>query len=136
MAVAIPDAFKDLIDRPIVVALVTVMPDGQPQATPVWIDRQGDILRVNTARGRQKDRNMQRDAKVTVLSIDPNNPYRWLEVRGTIIDESEQTGVEVINALSAKYRDEPDYYARNPAQRGRETRVTYLIEPTKVTTSG
>jgi len=136
MAVAIPDEYKDLLVRPVVVTLVTVMPDGQPQATPVWIDTQGEYLRVNTARGRQKDRNMQRDAKVTVLAIDPENPYHWLEVRGKIVDESEATGVEVINALSAKYRNEPDYYARNPAQRGKETRVTYLIEPTKVTTSG
>ena len=135
MPVAIPEEFKDLLERPIVVALVTVMPDGQPQATPIWTDMKDGNLRVNTARGRQKDRNMKRDAKVTILSIDPDDPYRWLEVRGKIIDESEATGLEVINALSAKYRDEPDYYARNPSRRGKETRVTYLVEPTKVTTS-
>ena len=135
MAVRIPEAMLDLFVRPVVVSLVTVMPDGQPQATPVWIDYDGTNLRINTARGRQKDKNMQRDAKVTVLAIDPENPYRWIEVRGRIIDESEATGLEVINALSAKYRDEPDYYKRNEAQRGKETRVTYLIEPTKITKS-
>lgn len=132
----IPDSHKDLLTRPVVVALVTVMPDGQPQATPVWCDMEGDYVRINTAKGRQKDRNMQRDAKVTVLAIDPDNPYRWLEVRGVIDRSSEENGVEVINALSALYRDEPDYYKRNPAQRDRETRVTYYIKPTTVNTSG
>lgn len=135
MAVAIPEKFLDLFVKPVVVALVTVMPDGQPQATPVWTDYVDGYIRINTARGRQKDKNMQRDAKVTVLAIDPENPYRWIEVRGRIADESEATGLEVINALSAKYRGEPDYYKRNEGMRGKETRVTYLVEPTKITHS-
>lgn len=135
MAVAIPEKFLDLFVKPVVVALVTVMPDGQPQATPVWTDYVDGYIRINTARGRQKDKNMQRDAKVTVLAIDPENPYRWIEVRGRIADESEATGLEVINALSAKYRNEPDYYKRNEGMRGKETRVTYLVEPTKITHS-
>lgn len=135
MAVAIPEKFLDLFVKPVVVALVTVMPDGQPQATPVWTDYVDGYIRINTARGRQKDKNMQRDAKVTVLAIDPENPYRWVEVRGKIVDESEATGLEVINALSAKYRNEPDYYKRNEGMRGKETRVTYLVEPTKITHS-
>lgn len=135
MAVAIPEAFLDLFVRPVVVTLVTVMPDGQPQATPIWTDYVDGYLRINTARGRQKDRNMQRDAKVTILALDPEDPYRWIEVRGRIADESEATGLEVINALSAKYRDEPDYYKRNEPMRGREMRVTYLMEPTKITSS-
>jgi PPOX class probable F420-dependent enzyme len=135
MAVAIPEEFLDLFVRPVVVALVTVMPDGQPQATPIWTDYVDGFLRINTARGRQKDRNMKRNAKVTILAVDPDDPYRWIEVRGRITDESEATGLEVINALSAKYRNEPDYYKRNEAKRGKETRVTYLMEPTKITSS-
>ncbi|MEP7292338.1 MAG: PPOX class F420-dependent oxidoreductase [Chloroflexota bacterium] len=136
MAVAIPEKFRDLFEKPIVVALVTVMPDGQPQATPVWAIYDGTYVIVNTARGRQKDKNMQRDAKVTVLVIDPANPYHWVEVRGRIADESEETGLEVINALSAKYRGEPDYYKRNETMRGKETRVTYKIEPLNITPKG
>src|SRR5688500_481695 len=135
MAVAITEEFLDLFVRPVVVTLVTVMPDGQPQATPIWTDYVDGYLRINTARGRQKDRNMKRDAKVTILAIDPEDPYHWIEVRGRITDESEATGLEVINALSAKYRDEPDYYKRNEPKRGKETRVTYLMEPTKITSS-
>src|SRR5215207_6615314 len=116
MAVTIPKEFLDLFVRPVVVSLVTVMPDGQPQATPIWTDYVDGFLRINTARGRQKDRNMKRDAKVTILAVDPDDPYRWIEVRGRITDESEATGLEVINALSAKYRNESDYYKRNEAK--------------------
>ncbi len=134
MAVPIPADFKDLLDRPIVVTLVTVMPDGQPQATPVWVDYDGTHVRVNTARGRQKDRNMKLGAKVTVLSIDPDDPYRWLEVRGKIVEETEVGALEHINSLSAKYRNEPDYFKRNEAMRGKQQRVTYKIEPLKVNT--
>ena len=134
MAVTIPAEFKDLLDRPIVVTLVTVMPDGQPQATPVWVDYDGTHVRVNSARGRQKDRNMKVGAKVTVLSIDPDDPYRWMEVRGQIVEETEVGALEHINSLSAKYRNEPDYFKRNEAMRGKQQRVTYKIEPLKVNT--
>ena len=134
MAVPIPAEFKDLLDRPIVVTLVTVMPDGQPQATPVWVDYDGTHVRVNTARGRQKDKNMKVGAKVTVLSIDPDDPYRWLEVRGQIVEETEVGALEHINSLTLKYRNEPDYFKRNEAMRGKQQRVTYKIEPTRVNT--
>jgi PPOX class probable F420-dependent enzyme len=135
MAVPIPENFRDLLDEPVVVALVTIMEDGQPQATPVWVDYDGTYVRVNTARGRQKDKNMRPDAKVTVLAIDPKNPYRWLEVRGRIAEETEEGALEHINSLSLKYRGEPDYYAPNPSMRGKQQRVTYKIEPLRVNIS-
>lgn len=135
MAVAIPDEFRDLLDNPVVVALVTIMPDGQPQATPVWVDYDGTYVRINTARGRQKDKNMGKDAKVTVLAVDPKDSHRWLEVRGRIAEETEVGALEHINSLSNKYRGQPDYYANNPSMRGKQQRVTYKIEPTHVNTS-
>ena len=136
MAVPIPDNFRDLFEKPVYVALVTVMPSGQPQATVVWVDYDGANLLVNTARGRQKDRNMKPGARVTVLAIDPQNPFRWIEVRGRVIEETEQGALEHINKLSLKYRGEPDYYARSPERRGKETRVIYRIEPRKVNPYG
>ena len=135
MAVLIPDAFRDLLDEPVVVALVTVMEDGQPQATPVWADYDGTYVRVNTARGRQKDKNMHKNSKVTVLAIDPQNTGRWMEIRGRIAEETEEGALEHINALSEKYDGEPDFYAKNPAMRGKQQRVTYKIEPLRVNTS-
>ena len=135
MAAAIPDAFRDLLDRPIVVTLVTVMPDGQPQATPVWCDYDGQYVRVNTARGRQKDKNMKPGAKVTVLAIDPENTGRWIEIRGRIAVETEQGAVEHINSLSALYDGRPDFFADKPERRHTEQRVTYKIEPLRVNVS-
>jgi PPOX class probable F420-dependent enzyme len=136
MSEQIPNDFRDLLDRPIVVALVTLMPDNQPQATPVWCSYDGEHVLVNTARNRQKDRNMSERPQVTVLSIDPENPYRWLEVRGVVDEITENGAVDHINQLSAKYRNQPDYYANNPAQKERETRVMYKIRPVRVVTSG
>lgn len=132
MAVPIPDAFRDLLDDPVVVALVTVMQDGQPQATPVWVDYDGTYARINTARGRQKDKNMRKNSKVTILAIDPKNPQRWMEIRGRIAEETEDGALEHINALSEKYDGEPDFYANNPSMRGKQQRVTYKIEPLRV----
>ncbi len=139
MAVPIPENFRDLFreDKPVFVTLVTVMPSGQPQATPVWIDYDGQYVLVNTARGRQKDKNMQRNAKMTVLAVDPANPYRWIEVRGKIADITEQGALEHINKLAGKYRNgNTDYYAPYPERRHTEQRVIYKIEPTKINTSG
>jgi PPOX class probable F420-dependent enzyme len=133
MGVPIPEKFRDLFERPVVVSLVTVMPNGQPQATPVWVDYDGTHVIINTARGRQKDKNMHKNAKVTVLAIDPDDPYRWVEVRGRIVEEDEESGLAVINALSKKYRGVEDYYSSNPSRRGQEQRVTYKIEPTHIT---
>ena len=135
MAVPIPDVFRDLLDRPVVVGLVTVMPDGQPQATPVWVDYDGTYVRINTKRGRQKDKNMKLGAKVTVLAIDPDDVNRWLEVRGTVAIATEEGAVEHINALSLKYDGIADFFANKPERRNTEVRVTYKIEPTRVNVS-
>jgi PPOX class probable F420-dependent enzyme len=136
MATSIPNSHKDLLEKPVVVTLVTVMPDGQPQATPVWCDFDGKYVRINTARGRQKDKNLKERGCATILAVDPQNPYRWMEIRGRVAHETEENAVEHINALSAKYRGVSDYYAGNPSMRGKETRVTYVIEPTHVNAAG
>jgi PPOX class probable F420-dependent enzyme len=136
MAGEIPQQYLDLFERPVVVGLVTLMPSGQPQATPVWCSYDGTHVLVNTARGRQKDFNMQRDEKVTVLAIDPENPYRWMEVRGKVAEISEDGAVDHINALAKKYRGDDDYYARDPDLRSKETRVIYRITPVKVNARG
>ncbi len=128
----IPASHADLLERPVVVTLVTLMPDQQPQATPIWISYDGELLWVNTARGRQKDLNMTQRPKVTVLAVDPQNPYRYLEVRGEVVAVTEEGAVDHINSLSAKYRNQPDYYAGNPSMRGKETRVIFKVRPVRV----
>jgi PPOX class probable F420-dependent enzyme len=132
----IPNSHMDLLERPVVVSLATVNPGGQPQVTPVWIDYDGTHLRVNSARGRQKVENMEERPQVTVLAVDPDNPYRWLEVRGKVEEISEESGLDHINQLSKKYRGVEDYYSRNEPMRGKETRVTFKIRPTHINVFG
>ena len=136
MSVQVPDSYRDLLDEPVVVALVTVMPSGQPQATPVWCSYDGSHVWVNTARGRQKDRNMQRLERVTILAIDPKNPYRWMEIRGTVDEITEEGALEHINQLCKLYYGWDDFYLKMPHQRGKETRVIYKIKPTKINARG
>ena len=136
MAVQIPADYRDLLERPVFVTLVTVMPDGQPQATPVWCSADGDHVLINSARGRQKDRNMERDPRVTVVAIDPKNPYRWIEVRGKVVEITEEGAVEHINALCKLYTGIEDYYDFATGAKGKETRVMYRIEPQKINVGG
>jgi PPOX class probable F420-dependent enzyme len=133
--VKIPDSHKDLLERPIVVSLATVNPSGQPQVTPVWVDYDGTYVRVNSARGRQKVKNMEARPQVTILAVDPDNAYRWMEVRGRVEDVDEANGLDHINKLSKKYRGEEDYYQRTPQLRGTQTRVMFKIRPTHVVTN-
>jgi hypothetical protein len=77
--VSIPENFLDLFQKPIICSLATLMPDGQAQVTPVWCDYDGEYVRINTARGRQKDRNMTMQAKATVMLYDPERNLHWVE---------------------------------------------------------
>jgi PPOX class probable F420-dependent enzyme len=134
MATEIPASHKDLLDRPIVVTLATTMPDGTPQANPVWFDYVDGHIRINSARGRQKDANMEERPHVSVLSVDPDNPYRYLEVRGKIVEITEEGGVEHIELLSRRYTGNQYFTDKNP--QGSQVRVIYKIEPTRVLTRG
>ncbi len=131
MAVTIPDAYRDLLERAVVVTLVTLMPDGQPQASPVWFKYDGAHILISTARKRQKARNMAADPRTAVLFVDPDNAYRYLEVRGVVDEITEDGALDLINELAKKYRNVNEFYS-SAAQRERETRVTFKIRPTHV----
>lgn len=132
MSIEIPEKAKDLLDRPIVVTLATLMPDNTPQATPVWFSWDGEMIWINTARGRAKDDNMTDRPHVSVLSVDPENPYRYLEIRGDVAEITEEGGVDHINFLSGRYTGNSDYYKGDAARQASETRVIYKIKPTRV----
>lgn len=128
----IPEKFVDLLDEPVVVMLATVMPDGQPQVTPVWCDREGDVVWVNTAVGRQKDVNLRERPLATIAVTDPDNAYRWLEIRGRVVEMVEgQPAHDHINKLAQDYFGRPFTY-NNPG----EERVIFKIAPINVNTSG
>jgi PPOX class probable F420-dependent enzyme len=132
MAIEIPEGVQDLLDRPIVVTLVTLMTDNTPQATPVWFNWDGEYILVNTARGRAKDKNLSERRKATILSVDPSNPYRYLEIRGEVESMTEEGGVDHINFLSGRYTGNSDYYKGNTERMNGETRVIYKIKPIRV----
>jgi PPOX class probable F420-dependent enzyme len=131
MATTVPDAFKDLLQKKAFAHLATLMPDGSPQSTPVWFDVEGDLIRVNSARGRVKDRNMRRNPRVALSIIDPDNAYRYLGVRGRVVEVTEQGADAHIDALARKYIGK-DYPFRQPG----EVRVTYKIRPERVSSMG
>lgn len=132
MAGEIPAQFRDLLQKTIFADLATVMPDGSPQVTPVWFDVDGEYIRVNSAKGRRKDRNMRRDPRVALSLIDPGNPYRHLAVRGKVIEITEKGADAHIDALAKKYLGLDTYPNRQPG----EVRVIYRIKPLHVATMG
>lgn len=103
----IPNSYRDLIDGPYWAALTTVMPDGQPQTTPVWCNREGNCVLTNTMRGFRKEKNMRVNPHVTVLVYDPHDPLRNIEVRGLVVAMSEAGAVEHDDRLAELYLGKP-----------------------------
>ena len=131
--VAIPDQYLDLLQQKKALAnLATVMPDGSPQVTPVWFDYTGGLVRVNSAKGRVKSRNMSEGARVVVAIVDPENPYRYIQIRGRVARVTEQGASEHIDSLSKKYLGKDKYPFGQPG----EVRVTFEIEPTSTQVMG
>jgi PPOX class probable F420-dependent enzyme len=133
-AATIPDAFRPLLgdDVKAFANLATLLPDGSPQVTPVWFDAEDGAIRVNTAKGRWKDRNMRRDGRVAIAIMDPANPYRYLRIRGRVERVTEQGADVHIDRLAKKYLGADTYPFRQPG----EVRVIYVIRPERVTTMG
>src|SRR5271163_3664595 len=120
----IPDAYLDLLEKKVTFAnLATVLKDGSPQVTPVWFDYTGGKIRVNTALGRVKARNMKEGSKVALAIMDPDNAYRYIQVRGPVTRITEQGADAHIDSLAKKYMGLDQYPFRNPS----ETRVIYEI---------
>jgi len=132
MSQAIPEKYADLLEKPAFGNLGTLMKDGSPQVTPVWVDFDGKYVRINSAKGRVKDKNIRRDPRVSVSLQDPQNPYRYIEIRGRVVDITETGADDHINKLSQKYLGKPVYPFRQP----NEVRVVYKIEPEKVSSMG
>ncbi len=125
---AIPDKYKDLFEKKAFASLATVGADGTPPVTPVWVDYDGTHVRFNTAKGRVKQRNLDRNPKVALAIQDPENSYRYLQVRGRVAERTEAGAEAHINALAKKYLGQDRYPYRQPG----EVRVMYKIVPEHV----
>ena len=132
---SIPESFHDLFERETFAHFATMMPDGTPQVTPVWVDYDPDADRVlvNTARGRQKEQNASRNPKVGLSMVDPDDPYRFVSVRGEVDELTEDGAVEHINQLARRYMDVEEY----PGLEDEEgARVQIRIRPDDVAAGG
>jgi len=132
MASVIPDKYRDLFDKKVFAGLATLMPSGAPQVTPVWIDYDGENVIFNTAVGRQKDKNLQADGRVSLALTDPDNPYRYLEVRGKVVERTTDGADDHINKMAKKYLGQDVYPFRQPG----EVRVIYKIKPEHTSSMG
>jgi PPOX class probable F420-dependent enzyme len=126
----IPESHWDLLsnEKKAFVYLATLMKDGSPQVTPVWFDIEGDYFRINTAKGRIKDKNMSSRPQVALVIADPNDPYRYLQIRGKVVESTMDGAEDHIDALNMKYHGNPHYANHRPDK----PRVIYKILPEKV----
>jgi PPOX class probable F420-dependent enzyme len=120
-----------LAENPFVGIVTTLREDGSPHSTVVWVDVENGKVSFNTARGRVKPTNLERDPRASLLVVDPNNPFKWVAVSGPA-ELTEQGADAQIDKLAKKYLGKDEYPWRNPA----ETRVKVLIEPEKVDATG
>ncbi len=107
-AASIPEAFGDLIDGPFIATLTTIAPDGYPHTTPVWCNRDGEEVLINTMRGFRKEKHMRQNPKVTLLAYDLHNPMRNIEIRGIVVEMTEERAEEHLDRLTQLYMNKPD----------------------------
>lgn len=129
----IPEAFMDLLTVKHPLAnLATIQPDGSPQVTPVWFDYTNGVVRVNTAKGRVKARNLSEGSKVAMSIVDPDNDYRYIQIRGTVTKETTEGAKAHIDSLAKKYMGKDVY----PYHNDKDVRVIFEITPSAAQTMG
>lgn len=134
--VKIPEEFLDLLNGPRVAALTTIMPNGYPQTTVVWCNFDGTCVMVNTMRGFQKEKNMRANPRVTLLAYDPRDPLRFIEVRGKVVEMTENGAMEHLDGLSELYIGRKPYFGECVPVELREKEIPVLckILPTHIVT--
>ena len=128
MSVKLSDAVKKLFEEPNFPHLATIMPDGSPQVTPVWVEMDGENISVNTSEGRAKPRNVRRDPRVAISVHRQDNPYSSAFIRGRVVEVRTEGAEEQIHRLAKKYMGVDRYPALQPG----EQRLTFVIEPEHV----
>jgi PPOX class probable F420-dependent enzyme len=124
----LPESVRKLIDEPNFAHIATLMPDGSPQVTAVWVDYDGRHVLINTAEGRQKPRNLRRDDRVAISIVDQKNPYLWVTIRGRAVELTHEGADAHIDKMAKKYLGQDSYPFRTPS----EQRLIVKIEPDHV----
>ena len=132
MSEVIPARFLELFQKKSFGHLATLLPNGTPQTSPVWVDFDNTHVLVNSSRGRLKDKNMRQRPQVALSIQDPDDPYRYLEVRGRVVEITEQGADEHIDRMAKRYLGLDRYPYRQPG----EVRVIYKIKPDRTSAIG
>jgi len=128
----IPESYADLLDQPVLAHVATIGPDGEPQNNPVWFGTQDGNILFSQTTARQKYRNVQRDARVALSIVDPANPYRYLEIRGSVERIDPDPDKAFINSMAKKYLGQDVYPWNQPG----DERVVLVIHPDHTTQMG
>ena len=128
----IPKGYRDLLETTALIHVATIGPDGEPQSNPVWFDWDGEHVKFSQTKTRQKYRNVGRDPRIAVSIVDPENPYRYLEVRGKVTEIEEDPDLDFINAMSKKYLGMDEYPNHQPG----DERVVLYVKPEHTTQMG
>jgi PPOX class probable F420-dependent enzyme len=123
----IPTEYRDLFEKRSFAFVATLLPDGAPHVTPTWVDFDGEHVLVNTVRDNRKDKNVRTDPRLTLAIADPENPYRYLSIRGEVIERREDGAREHLDRLAERYTGEANY----PGPSGQQ-RVILVIRADKV----
>lgn len=128
----IPESHADILDKKAFASVATIGPNGEPQNNPVWFGWDGSKIRFSQTTTRQKYRNMQGDRRVALSILDPDDPYRYIEVRGVVVDVEDDPDLDFINSMALKYLGLDRYPWHQPG----DERVVIVIEPSHSTTMG
>ena len=112
----IPHEFLDLFEKPSLSHLATLMPDGSPHVSPVWVDYDGQYILINTAKGRRKEANMRERPRVALDIVDPENPFRFLSIRGRVVEITEEGANGHRDRLDTRYLGITQYPSRDPQE--------------------
>ena len=128
----IPEGYRDLLETNALIHVATIGPDGGPQSNPVWFDWDGEHIKFSQTKTRQKYRNVGRDPRIAVSIVDPENPYRYLEVRGEVTEIEEDPDNDFINAMAKKYLGLDEYPYHQPG----DERIVLYLKPEHTTQMG
>jgi PPOX class probable F420-dependent enzyme len=128
----IPESHKDILEKPGIAHAATLGPRGEPHSTPVWYAWDGEHLVLSTLKSRQKYRNLGRDPRIALSILDPDNPYRQVTIRGTVVAIDDDTDLAAVNSLAKKYLGQDTYPWHQPG----DERVVVKVKPSRVTTMG
>jgi PPOX class probable F420-dependent enzyme len=128
----IPEGYRDLLETTALIHVATLGPNGEPQNNPVWFDWDGEHIKFSQTKTRQKYKNVGRDPRIAVSIVDPENPYRYLEVRGEVTEIEEDPNLDFINAMAKKYLGMDEYPYHQPG----DERVIFYLKPEHTTQMG